>query len=180
MIECMNCKTDLEIYLSSDYLQISFCPACGSKLSDGQKKELYDKTTLAEIDGMIRERLIEMFAWDNTDFNSEALAYNAWESENANGVLFCSNYKGDRFVARHSHWVDDALEYAMDWYGDTDTYVKMKAKCNDAFLVVAFCMATEHYLYHQLDIDINGRNLTKRQVKAIVKKIKDTEYDGGF
>jgi len=41
-------------------------------------------------------------------------------------------------------------------------------------------MATEHYLYQQLDIDLNGGKLTKKKIKEIVRRIKATPYDGEF
>jgi hypothetical protein len=81
---------------------------------------------------------------------------------------------------RHSQWVDDALEYAGSVYGDSDHYVRMKAGCNDRFLVVAFILATEHFLYDQLGIERDEGDLTKTRIAEIERLIKTTSYDGNF
>jgi len=77
-------------------------------------------------------------------------------------------------------WVDDALAYACDNYGDAGRYVDMLTTCKDRFLVVAFIAATEHYLYGQLGIDPNEGKMTKKRIKEIARMVKDTEYDGRF
>jgi hypothetical protein len=77
-------------------------------------------------------------------------------------------------------WVDAALEYVADTFGDSDHYMRMRAECNDRFLVAAFISATEHYVYNQLEVDINEGDLSKRRIRELIAQIKRTEYDGEF
>jgi hypothetical protein len=77
-------------------------------------------------------------------------------------------------------WVDEALSYIGAVDGEIEPYVKMKAECNDRFLVLAFIYATEHYAFDQLGIDRDEGNLTKKRIKEIKRLIKTTDYDGGW
>jgi hypothetical protein len=117
---------------------------------------------------------------DGMDVSADELGNLAWECENCNGVVFCSNYQADQFVTRHMNWVDEALEYACDNFGDAEYYTKMKAGCNDRFLVVAFIYATEHYVFDQLGIGRDEGDLTKKRIKEIKRLVKTTSYDGGW
>jgi hypothetical protein len=149
------------------------------KLLKKQEDELWRLCTDEEIEDMIRDRLMEML--DNYDtLNADDLAYKAWENENANGVVFCSNYAADQFVMRHQKWVDDALGCCEFHFGDSGHYAKMKAECNDKFLVVAFIQATEYYLYNQLEIGNNGGLLTEEYKSELRKKFEEVDYDGSF
>jgi glutathione S-transferase len=117
---------------------------------------------------------------DGMDISADELGTLAWECENCDEVVFYSNYRADQFVTRHMDWVDEALEYIDDHFGDAEYYTKMKAGCNDRFLVAAFIYATEHYVFDQLGIDRDEGDLTKKRIKEIKRLIKTTDYDGGW
>jgi hypothetical protein len=74
--------------------------------------------------------------------------------------------------------VHDAFETAYDELGDRAA--KLLVECTDKFLVLAFILATSHFLYGQLGVDRNEGALTKKRIKEIVRRIKDTAYDGEF
>jgi hypothetical protein len=128
---------------------------------------------------MIQGRLLDMLAErDGMDVSADELGSLAWEHENCDGVVFYSDYRADLFVMRHVDWVDAALRYIGDIDGEIEPYVKMKAECNDRFLVLAFIYATEHYVFDQLGIDRDEGDLTKKRIKEIRRLIKTTDYDG--
>jgi hypothetical protein len=171
----------LEQWNNERDLRINYCPYCGTRLLEKQSETLHRKTTVEEVSDMIRGRLSDMLSdRDGMDVNADELGNLAWESENCDGVVFYSNYKADQFVTRHMDWVDAAFDYACDNFGDTDYYAKMKAECNDRFLVVAFIFATEHYVFDQLGVDRDEGNLTEKRVGEIKRRIKETAYDGEF
>jgi hypothetical protein len=146
-----------------------------------QQEALLRKVTNDEIEDMIKDRLLGMLQkCDGNDVSADELADRAWERERYDGVVFYYNYTADRFVMRHRRWVEEALEYAIDAYGDSEGYVQMKAECNDRFLAVAFVLATEHFLYDQLDISRDEGNLTKKRIAEIKRLVKTTAYAGGF
>jgi ssDNA-binding Zn-finger/Zn-ribbon topoisomerase 1 len=176
---CRKCGTDLEGFNTGDSA-IEYCPRCGVKLLKRQSVKLWYKCTDGEIADRIEQNVLNMLnSYDNLDFGD--LPFTAWEGEDINGVIFCSDYKADQFVMRHSRWVDNAFEAAVDMYGDDDgCYAGMKAECSDRFLVVAFILATEYYFYHQLELDNNGGRLTKKQINELRRQVKQTRYDGGF
>jgi hypothetical protein len=177
-LRCQKCDCNLEEF-NTGYAAITHCPQCGRKLLKKQKDKLWGLCTDAEIVGIIREHLLEML--DNyDDLHADDLALKAWESENCNGVVFYSNYRADQFVMRHSQWVDEVMEDVALNFGDAGRYAKMKAECNDRFLVVAFIQATEHYLYNQLEIDNNGGLLTNKRKAELRRMFKETDYDGSF
>jgi phage FluMu protein Com len=179
--DCRKCNTDLENYNLVAYNEIKFCPKCGVKLLKKQREGLRRKVTYEEIDGMIKEHLLEMLQWcEGNDVRADELAARAWEAENCDGVVCYCNYSADRFVMRHNQWVDDALEYAGSYFGDSNYYVKMKAACSDRFLVVAFILATAHFLYDQLGVDRCEGDLTKKRIAEIKRLIKTTSYDMEF
>jgi hypothetical protein len=178
-IECRKCNSDLEQWNNGRNLWIEYCPQCGIRLLKKQSEALHRKTTVEEISDIIRERLIGVFSErDGMDISADELGYLAWECENCDEVVFYSNYKADQFVTRHMDWVDEALEYLGNNFGDMNHYVEMKAGCNDRFLVPAFIYATEHYVFDQLGIDRNEGDLTKKRIKEIKRLIKTTDYDG--
>jgi hypothetical protein len=158
---------------------IRHCPRCGRKLLKDQIEDLWSKCTDGEIAGMIENRVLCILEEDD-DLVADELGYKAWEAENVDGVMFYSNYAADQFVMRHSSWVDDAVVAVSDAHGDNDCYLKMRAECNDRFLVAAFIQATEHYLYFQLEIDYNEGALTAERRKELQERIKEVHYDGGF
>jgi hypothetical protein len=146
-----------------------------------QSEALHRKTTIEEISDMIREHLLDMLSErDGMDVSADELGNLAWECENCDGVVFYSNYRADQFVMRHMDWVDAALDYIGDNFGDADHYAKMRAGCNDRFLVAAFIYATEHYVFDQLGIDRDEGDLTKKRIKEIKRLIQTTSYDGDF
>jgi len=175
--ECRKCGCDLERWNVDEGAYIRYCPNCGAKLLKKQAEELHGKTTEAELDGKIRGSVLELLENCGEGVCIDELAHRAWESENADGVVFYSNYKADMFVQRHSGWVDEALEYVGEEYGDSARYAQMKAECNDRFLVVAFIEARQRYLYFQLGLDTNGEKLTKRRIAQIKRQVKDTPYN---
>jgi predicted nucleic acid-binding Zn-ribbon protein len=178
-LECRKCGNDLEQWNNGPYLWIKYCPQCGTRLLKKQSEELHRKTAVEEISDMIRERLLDMLSGRNgMDASADELGNLAWEGENCDGAVFCSNYRADRFVARHLGWVDEALGYIGDCVGDVEFYAKMRAECNDRFLVAAFIYATERYVFDQLGIDRYEGNLTKKRIKEIKRLIKTTDYDG--
>jgi predicted nucleic acid-binding Zn-ribbon protein len=180
-IECRKCGNDLEQWNNERDLWIKYCPQCGTRLLKKQSEALHRKTTVEEISDMIRERLLDMLSErDGMDVSADELGHLAWERENCDGVVFYSNYRADRFVARHMNWADEALEYIGDHFGDAVYYAKIKAECNDRFLVAAFIYATEHYVFDQLDIDPNEGDLAKKRIKEIKCLIKTTDYDGSW
>jgi predicted nucleic acid-binding Zn-ribbon protein len=180
-LECRKCGYDLEQWNSGQNLWIKYCPQCGKKLLKKQSAALHRKTTVGEISDMIREHLLDMLSGrDGMDVSADETGYLAWESENRDGVVFYSNYLADRFVARHVYWVDEALDCIGDSFGDADHYAKIRAECNDRFLVSVFIYATEHYVFDQLGIDRDEGDLTKTRIKEIERLIKTTVYDGLF
>jgi DNA-directed RNA polymerase subunit RPC12/RpoP len=180
-IECRKCGNDLEQWNSGRGLWIKYCPYCGTRLLKKQSGALHRKTTVEEMSDMIRGRLLDMLSErDGMDVSADELGNLAWECENCDGVAFYSNYEADRFVTRHLDWVDEALEYAGENFGGAEHYMKMKAECNDRFLVIAFICATEHYVFEQLGIDRDEGDLTKKRIGEIKQLIKKNSYDGGF
>ncbi|GHT57908.1 hypothetical protein FACS1894109_11040 [Spirochaetia bacterium] len=177
-LHCRKCGAELEDWNIGNNA-IRYCPCCGRKLLQKQNDELWRKCTDEEISDMVEGHVLDILE-NYDDLDAGDMGYTAWEGENANSVVFCSNYTADQFAMRHSPWMDDALEAACDQYGDGDHYAKMKADCNDRFLVVAFILATEHYLYQQLEIDNDEGKLTAKRKKEIRALIKETPYDGEF
>jgi hypothetical protein len=142
---------------------------------------LHRKTIVGEMSDMIRERLLETLEQrEENSIDVGELSFLAWESENVDGAVFYANYEADLFVMRHLAWVDDALAYACQNFGDAVHYANMKAECSDRFLVVAFICATDHYLFSQLDLDANEVVSTKERTDELVELIKAVEYDGGL
>jgi DNA-directed RNA polymerase subunit RPC12/RpoP len=180
-IECRKCGNDLEQWNTGRYLWIKYCPYCGTKLLKKQSEALHRKTTVEEISDMIRGRVLDMLSGlDGMDVDVDGLGHLAWESEDCDGVVFYSNYQADLFVVRHMDWVDEALDCLGDRFGDVERYVKVKAECNDRFLVAAFILATEHFLYDQLGIDCDEGKLTEGRIAEIKRLVKTTSYDGEF
>jgi len=175
-IKCRKCGSDLENWNNGQYLWINHCPSCGAKLLKKQRDALHRKTTDEEIDDHVRGNLLGMFDGYASDLCADGLAERAWESENCDGVVFYSNYEADRFAMRHARWVGEALEYASDNFGDAERYAKMKAGCNDTFLVVAFTEATRRYLYGQLGIGQDEGKLSKKRIREIKKLVKENPY----
>ena len=173
-IKCRKCGSDLEDWNCGQHLRINYCPNCGVKLLKKQRDALRGKTTDKEIDDRVRGNLLD--ALDNCrDLCADGLAERAWESENADGVVFYSNYEADRFVMRHAKWVDEALSYICGVLGDGKYYAEMKSDCNDRFLVAAFIEATRVYLYDQLCIEDAG-GLSERRVREIKRLVKENPY----
>jgi DNA-directed RNA polymerase subunit RPC12/RpoP len=180
-IECKKCGNNLEQWNNERDLWINYCPYCGKRLLKKQSEVLHRKTTVIEISDMIRERLLDMLSgMDGMDVSADELGTLAWERENCDGVVFYSNYKADQFVTRHMDWVDEALIYVCDTFGDAECYAKMKSECNDRFLVIAFIYATEHYVFDQLGIDRDEGDLTKKRIKEIRRLVRAISYDGEF
>jgi ssDNA-binding Zn-finger/Zn-ribbon topoisomerase 1 len=180
-IECRKCGNDLEQWNNGWGLWINYCPYCGTRLLKKQSEALHCRTTVEEVSDMLRGRLLDMLSdRDGMDVSADELGTLAWECENYDGVVLYSNYKADQFVTRHMDWIDEALEYVCDNFGDAEHYTKMKAECNDRFLVIAFIYATEHYVFNQLGIDSDEGNLTKKRIKEIKRLVKATSYDGGW
>jgi DNA-directed RNA polymerase subunit RPC12/RpoP len=180
-IECRKCGNNLEQWNNERDLWINYCPYCGTRLLEKQSESLHRKTTIEEISDMIRERLLGVLSdRDGMDVSAEELVCLAWERENCDGVVFYANYKACRFVARHMDWVDGALAYIGENFGDIGHYAKMKAECNDRFLVVAFICATEYYVFNQLGVDLNEGVLTNMRVEEIKRLIETTVYNGEF
>jgi DNA-directed RNA polymerase subunit RPC12/RpoP len=180
-IECRKCGNNLGQWNNERDLWIDYCPYCGTRLLKKQSGVLHRKTTVEEIPDMIQARLLDVFSdRDGMDVSAEELADLAWEYENCNGVVFSSNYKADQFVARHMNWVDEALVYIDENFGDIGHYAKMKADCNDRFLVVAFICATEYYVFNQLGINRDEGDLTEKLVEEIKRLIETTVYNGEF
>jgi DNA-directed RNA polymerase subunit RPC12/RpoP len=178
---CRKCDTDLEEYNVIGFHRIRYCPYCGARVLKKQGEALLKKVSGDEIEGMIKEHVLNMLACcDGTDVSADGLAYKAWETENCDGVVFYHNYEADKFTMRHRDWTDNALECAELTYGDTEHYIRMKAECNDRFLVVAFILATEHFLYDQIGLEHDEGGLTKERIEEIKRLIKETPYDGGF
>jgi hypothetical protein len=180
-IECRRCHADLENYNFSEYSKIFFCPACGGKLPKKQSLELFRKTTEAEIGDTIRENVLEMLERDDVAaLDAEEWSFLAWERESCDGVALYDNLKADRFCARHSEWVKDALDRLEDWHGDITKELKTLVECSDCFLVTAFIMATEHFLRDQIGVTDDEAVRTKARIAAIKRLVKVTAYDGRF
>jgi predicted nucleic acid-binding Zn-ribbon protein len=180
-LKCRKCGNDLEQWNAGQYLWIKYCPQCGTKLLKKQSEALHRKTTIEEISDMIREHLLDLLSdIDGMDVSADDLGNLAWERENYDGVVFYSNYRANRFVTRHLDWVDGALDHIGDCVGEVEFYAKMRAECNDRFLVAAFIYATEHYVFNQLGIGWDEGALTKKRIKEIKRLIKATDYDGGW
>jgi hypothetical protein len=177
-LRCHYCDADLEDY-NTGAAFIRYCPACGRKLHKAVAEELWRLCTDDEIADMIEGQVLDML--DNCEYiDAGEIAYIVWESENANGVVFCSNYTADRFAIRHREWVDEALMNLVDSFGNDGKYTEMMVDCMDRFLVAAFINATEHYLYSQLNIDNNEGRLSIKRIKEIRGLVKETRYDCQF
>jgi DNA-directed RNA polymerase subunit RPC12/RpoP len=180
-LSCHKCGADLEDFNTTERQQIFYCPHCGVRVLKAQRVALLRKVTDGEMDDMIRGRLLDVLQqYGGNDLDGEELASRAWESENCDGVVFYNNREADLFAMRHSRWVDEALEYAGSSYGDSEYYVKMKTECNDRFLVVAFILATEYFVYCQLGASRCEGQLTMTRIRELRRMIKTTSYDGGF
>jgi DNA-directed RNA polymerase subunit RPC12/RpoP len=177
-LRCLKCDCDLEGF-NTGHMAIIHCPRCGRKLLQKQEDKLWELCTNKEIVDMIRGKLLDMLD-DYDDLVADDLAYKAWEGENIDGVVFYSNYEADQFAMRHRLWVDEALAACDLNFGEDGYYAKMKAECNDQFLVVAFIKATSHYLYNQLEIDNDEGRLTKKRKAELRKQFKEVDYDGNF
>jgi hypothetical protein len=169
----------LEQWNNGQYLWIKYCPQCGTRLLKKQNEALHRKTTVEEISDMIRECLLGVLSCrDGRDICADELGSLAWERENCDGAVFYSNYRADQFVMRHMDWADGACDYIGDRLGDADHYAKIRAGCNDRFLVAAFICATEHYVFDQLGIDRDEGALTKKRIKEIKRLVRANAYDG--
>ena len=178
-IKCRKCGGDLGQCDGVRFLLTNYCPCCSARVLKKQREALHRMTTLQEVSDMIRDHLLDMLELKNGgDVSADELACLAWEYENSNGVVFCSNYEADRFVMRHLDWVNDAFEFVLGSFGDVEHYLKMKAECNDRFLVPAFIYATECYLFEQLGVDREEGDFSKKRIREIMRQIKHTEYDG--
>jgi hypothetical protein len=172
---------DFEGYNTLAYGWINYCPSCGVRVLKRQREELHKLVTDEEIGEMIKEHVLEYLSGkEGGDVSADELGYGAWESENVDGVVFNDNYKADRFVARHGRWVDDALEYVCETFGEGEHYAKMKAECNNRFLVAAFICATEHFLFDRLEVDRDEGDLSRTRIKEIMRLVKSVPYDGNF
>jgi Zn-finger nucleic acid-binding protein len=179
-IECPSCGADLDVWNAGER-PIRYCPACGEELDYGTWDALWAKCCTGELSRMISEKVLDFI--DNMDNESiedvHELPYQIWESENCNGVLFCSDYLAERFDMRHRAWVAEALSEATDRFGSDDGhYERMYANCVDSFLVVAFIMATVYYFNTQIGFDHD--KVTGSELKELRDTIKRTAYDGGF
>jgi hypothetical protein len=158
---------------------MKYCPACGRKLHKVTAEELWRLCTDDEIADMIEEHVLDML--DNyEDIDAGEMAYTAWESENIDGVVFYLNYKADNFAIRHREWVNGAFMSLVDSFGSDGKYAEMMVDCMDRFLVAAFIIATEYYLYQQLELDNNEGRLSPERREEIRSLVKETRYDGGF
>jgi hypothetical protein len=173
-----HCHADTEDW-NTGAAPIKYCPACGRKLHKAVAEELWWLCTNDEIADMIEGHVLDALD-EREDIDAGEMEYAVWEYENANGVVFCSNYKADRFAIRHREWVDEALMSLVDNFGNDGKYAEMMVDCMDRFLVAAFITATEHYLYGQLEIDTNEGRLSPERREEIRGLVKETRYDGGF
>jgi hypothetical protein len=178
-IECRKCGNNLEPWNNGRSLRINYCPFCGTKVLKKQGEALRCKTTVEEVSDIIRGHLLDLLDTGG-DIPADELADRAWESEVIDGTVFYNNYNADLFVFRHLDWVDRALDYICENFGEPEHYVKMKAECNDRFLVAAFLSATERYVFDHLGIDPNGGRLTKKRAAEIKRLIKTNPYNGEF
>lgn len=178
---CRKCGADFEDWNVTEFTSIRFCPSCGQRLLKEQTEALRRKATNEEIGDRIRSQLLDLLSCCGSgDISADELCSKAWESENCDGAVFYCNNTADRFAMRHSRWVDKAMEYAADSFGDAGYYAKMRSGCTDRFLAAAFIFAAEHYVFGQLEIDREEGDLSKRRIKEIIRLIKSTPYDGGF
>jgi hypothetical protein len=157
---------------------LAYCPACGAKLPKKQRGKLWWKCSDGEIEDRIKGALLDLLDWCD-EVSADELTDKAWESENRDGVVFYSNYEADQFCMRHYKWVDIAFDHAAGVFGE-DFVRAGKQAGNDAFLVVAFTLATEHFLYDQCGVDGDEGNLSKKRIREIEALIKHTSYDGRF
>jgi hypothetical protein len=177
-IHCHYCDADLQDF-NIGAAAIKYCPRCGRKPHKATVEALWRLCLDDEMADMIEEHVLEMLDCYNLPDAGE-LAFYAWEGENANGVVFCSNYEADRFAIRHNDWVREALAHLIDEFGGDGKYAEMMVECTDRFLVEAFIEATEYYLYNQLEIDNNEGQLTDERKEEIRQLVKETRYDGNF
>jgi DNA-directed RNA polymerase subunit RPC12/RpoP len=178
---CRKCDTDLEKYNVTEFQRIRYCPYCGGRVLKKQGEALLKKVSNDEIDDMIKGHLLDLLSCcDGMDVSADELADKAWESENCDGVVFYDNYKADQFAIRHKKWADNALDHAGWLYGDMEPYFKVRAECADRFLVVAFILATEHFLYDQIGVERDEGDLTKKRIEEITRLVKTYSYDGDF
>jgi DNA-directed RNA polymerase subunit RPC12/RpoP len=180
-LSCRKCGADLENFNILECYRLSYCPQCGTRALKKQTEALARQLTNAEIEGMIKERLLDLLQ-DNSEggIRAEDLANLAWETENYDGAVFYSNYVANRFIMRHMQWADDALSFIYDEFHDDSHFVKMRAKDSDGFLVAAFIFATGHFLRDQAEVAYGEGVLTKKRIAEIKRLVRATAYDGGF
>ena len=180
-LDCRKCGADLEDFNVVVGRRVRYCPCCGTRVLKAQSEALARKTTDGEIEDMIKDHLFDALQrFDGGDISADALADLAWETERCDGVVFYDNYRASRFAARHGEWVDDALDWAVDVYGESGRYVRMLAECVDRFLVVAFILATRHFLSSLPGAERNEGGAAKKRIAEIKRLIKTASYDGGF
>ena len=182
-IRCKTCASRLEEWYALKDSGLFFCPACGQRIDMDQRGALSALTTNAEIDGIIRESLLDcVCGYDGSDnvLYADSIAAEAFSADRANGSYFCDTYKTKLFAARHRQWIEDALDYMCNNYGEPLHYTEMFVHNIEAFLVEAFIAASEYYLYSQLGIDSGEGILPADRIQWIIEGIKGTEYDGNF
>jgi hypothetical protein len=171
----------LEDYNVVESRGIVFCPACGLRLLKKQRVELRRNLTDVEAGDMIVEHLLEALEQCDAGFTTaEELPFLAWESESCDGVVFYDNHRASLFAFRHSSWVDESFAHRVEMFGNADRYAKERRECVDRYLVSAFCMATDHYVFAQLGVDCNEGVLSKKRIREIRRLIKAAPYDGEF
>jgi len=172
---CFWCGCNLENLNFMENSWMRYCPCCGAAVEEEQQDNLHHLVTDSDIDDHVRGNLLDMLDNWSGGLNADELAERAWESENCSGGVFYSNLAADNFVRRHLHWINDAFEFVCNMYGDV-RYAEMRATCEDTFLVIAFIEATRIYLYDQLQISQDEGKLSKKRIRAIIKRIKNTPY----
>jgi hypothetical protein len=168
MIKCEECGQDLLDYIIT-YVP-SYCPNCGTLVSKENKDELFNATGDGEIEGIIKESILD--AIEEYEGDLMELGYKAFEGENANGNFFCSNYKGRLFVARHYSWFLEKIYNQIDnGYLSLDGLKSYQLEA-DVMIVGCFIDAAISFL-NSLDLPDEITDENRDEVTAIIKNAEN-------
>jgi hypothetical protein len=164
MIKCEKCGQDLLDYTIASVP--SYCPNCGTVVSKENRENLFDATGDGEIEGIIKESILEVIGEYEGD--PTELGYKAFEGENANGAFFCSNYKGRLFAARHYSWFLEMLFNQIDEGSLSLDGLKSYQLEADVLIVGCFIDAAVSFL-NSLNLPDEITNENRGEVVEIIK-----------
>jgi hypothetical protein len=168
MIKCEKCGQDLLDFTIASVP--SYCPNCGTVVSRENRENLFDATGDGEIEGIIKESILEAIGEYKGDLTE--LGYKAFGEENANGAFFCSNYKGRLFVARHCSWFLEMLYKQINEGLLSFDGLKSYQLEADVLIVGCFIDTATSFL-NSLDLPDEITDENREEVVEIIKTAKD-------